>query len=111
MTIIQNLANIFTKLEESSAELVEAEYKFRILDDGKKSYLATLEIEHGSHTKSQAEIARYALADKRYTDYLKGLNDARKKYLSAKFSYQNRLEWVQAKRTREVTERDIIRKA
>lgn len=77
ITIQQQLEEVRGKATITYQEYFEAKTSHDNLEEMKKPMLAGYELEYAREGGPQAEIARRALGDKRYIEWLVGLNQAR----------------------------------
>ena len=109
--IINDINKVYIELEQRSDDRAKAVYELTRLDEQKKSVLAKIELKYEASCKTQTQIERNAKADEDYIKYLEGLAVAKENYLKADAHYKNLLTLVELKRTREVTNRDMISKS
>jgi|SRR3990167_1110989 len=81
-TIQQQLEELIQHTSKILKNYHEAKTNYENLEEMKKPILATIEIRY-LDLKTQNEIARSALADTEYKEYLAGLATARKAYNEA----------------------------
>ena len=82
-TIAQGLKAIGREIASGIYETYyEAKTEYENLDEMQKTMLAIYEMKYGEE-KTQSEITRKALADSEYQDWIRGLNEARRKMNSA----------------------------
>jgi len=95
-TSLMELTTIQEQIEKSinwfnanAENLAIAKANYEQKDDFKKTELACAEIRNSGNT--QAEIARNALADPKYKDFLNELSEVRLEYLKAKCIWEAKM--------------------
>lgn len=79
------------------------------LDEGKKSYLASLINDLDDGKMSEKKLERLALGCKEYREYIKNMCIAKGEELRARVRYDNARDFFEAKRSKESTEREKIK--
>lgn len=100
---------IYREREKASEELSKAVYNYHLLEEDKKSVLATyeLEVEKENPGIPQTAIERRARASEGYREYIRGLVEAKRAYEKARAHYNNICALSDHRQTMEVSTRGL----
>lgn len=100
---------IYERLTRLGKEWVDKSHAATWLDESKKSVLSQIMTEGFLRGDSATKAECYALADQRYIDHIHAMVDAEREANLARVNYDAARAWSEALRTRESTERALMK--
>lgn len=102
-----DINSIYTQLVAAGNDWADKKAAYNILEDTRNSVLAKLTMKSEANSVAAREIE--AKASKEYEEHVKATQEALKDYLKAEVKYKSMQVWVDLQRSKEATERALIR--